>query len=342
VFDFSRTFRAAVLRQSRAPLTVIDVHPPKLRSDEALVSVEYAGVCRSQVMEIDGSRGRDEWLPHMLGHEAVGKVIKVGDETYKEILGRRAVLSWIRNPTDVVSNRQYLSKDGSIINAGDVTTFSEYTVVPVRRLHLLSSELDSRILTLFGCALVTGAGMVARHFEQDKQNSCLIVGFGGIGSSAALMSTYLFGQEPTIIDTSHDRRTLAKKLGFKKVYSPTSPELADNKFDICFEAGGSIESIEFAFSKLTSNGRLVFASHPAFSKKLKIDPYELIRGKQIFGTWGGEIFETQQLQGILDSVQKSNFDLEMLIGEEFTLENVNSAIDAARSATSGRILLRMK
>ena len=34
-------------------------------------------------MEIEGKRGKDKWLPHLLGHEAYGKVIDIGSNVKK-------------------------------------------------------------------------------------------------------------------------------------------------------------------------------------------------------------------------------------------------------------------
>ena len=35
-------------------------------------------MCGSQLGEIDGVKGKDKYLPHLLGHEAVGEVIETG------------------------------------------------------------------------------------------------------------------------------------------------------------------------------------------------------------------------------------------------------------------------
>ena len=42
---------------------------------QILVELKYSGVCRSQLMEVRGLRGKDKYLPHLLGHEGCGKVI---------------------------------------------------------------------------------------------------------------------------------------------------------------------------------------------------------------------------------------------------------------------------
>ena len=62
---------------------------------QVFVKIYYSGVCRSQLMEVRGLRGPDPWLPHMLGHEAVGEVVEVGDavtSAYNEYNSEKKVL----------------------------------------------------------------------------------------------------------------------------------------------------------------------------------------------------------------------------------------------------------
>ena len=66
--------RGAVLVQVGQPLEIMDLVIPELSYGQVLVDMHYSGVCRSQLMEADGHRGYDRWLPHLLGHEGVGEV----------------------------------------------------------------------------------------------------------------------------------------------------------------------------------------------------------------------------------------------------------------------------
>ena len=69
-----KSFKAAVLYKINTPLKMIDCKFPSLKKGQVLVKNLYSGICRSQIMEIDGLRGKDNWLPHLLGHEGVGGI----------------------------------------------------------------------------------------------------------------------------------------------------------------------------------------------------------------------------------------------------------------------------
>ena len=74
-----KTMKAAVLTKLRSPLEVIRIELPKtLEVGQVLVKIHYSGICGSQIGEIDGAKGEDKFLPHLLGHEASGTVVAVG------------------------------------------------------------------------------------------------------------------------------------------------------------------------------------------------------------------------------------------------------------------------
>ena len=91
------TLTAAVLRKHGDPLEIVDdILIPRLRDYQCLVDIHFSGVCHSQLMEARGWRGPDPFLPHMLGHEATGEIIKVGPKVKKFAPGDRVVIGWIK------------------------------------------------------------------------------------------------------------------------------------------------------------------------------------------------------------------------------------------------------
>ena len=72
-------FKAAILRKARAQLSqeIIQFDGP-LSHGQVLVKVFYSGVCGKQIDEIQEKGGKDNYIPHLLGHEGVGVVIDIG------------------------------------------------------------------------------------------------------------------------------------------------------------------------------------------------------------------------------------------------------------------------
>ncbi|MFM8436713.1 MAG: alcohol dehydrogenase catalytic domain-containing protein, partial [Planctomycetia bacterium] len=71
--------RAAILVEQKKPLVIEDVEVPALKLGQVLVKVLTSGICGSQIGEIEGVKGPDKFLPHLLGHEGCGEVLEVGE-----------------------------------------------------------------------------------------------------------------------------------------------------------------------------------------------------------------------------------------------------------------------
>jgi S-(hydroxymethyl)glutathione dehydrogenase/alcohol dehydrogenase len=71
--------KAAILVETNQPLVVADIEPPReLSFGQVLVKIHYSGICGAQINEIEGAKGPDKFLPHLLGHEGSARVLDVG------------------------------------------------------------------------------------------------------------------------------------------------------------------------------------------------------------------------------------------------------------------------
>lgn len=337
-----KKFRAAVLRDVGSSLKVETLLTPNLSENEALVRVIYSGICASQIMEIRGKRGNDRWLPHLTGHEGIGIVEEVGSRIHADLVGMKVILTWLRPKNTFTSNRTYVSENGEKINSGPVVTLTEILVTDISRLHVVKSALPDEVLALFGCALPTGCGMVLNVRERlnNEQLKVIVMGFGGIGSAAAIALRGL-GFIPDVWDISSSRRYLAGQMGFNLIESYEHLQTLRNKYDFCFEATGQKEGIELSMEMISFNGTSIFASHPASGEKIIIDPYDLIRGKRIEGVWGSNKIDANFFHELESVILKSGIDLDLLIGRIFSLDSVNDAILNAERQIAGRTLIRL-
>jgi S-(hydroxymethyl)glutathione dehydrogenase/alcohol dehydrogenase len=290
-------------------------------------------------MEQQGKRGEDKWLPHLLGHEGFGEVIEIGSGVSKCKPGDRVVLTWIEGFGINAENAIYSDHDGNRINSGKVTTFSTLTVTSENRLFLAPSGFPDRFLALFGCALLTGGGMALKYGTNPDVKKISIVGFGGIGSAAALVLKGMGKSHIDVIETAIEKRIQAHNLGFTNVYPAFNSNF--NEYDLVIEATGTTLAIEKGFESLNNTGTLVFASHPEFGSKISLNPHELIKGKRIFGTWGGDVNLDVDVLKIAHFLRNSGSDLNYLIGEEFSIDEVNEGLAYLDSGKTGRPLLKL-
>ena len=144
-----RHMRAAILYEQKKDLVIDDVTLPRtLDYGQVLVKVFYSGICGSQIGEIDGVKGEDKYLPHLLGHEGSGKVIGVGAGVTSLKPGNLVVLHWIKGMGIDSAPPLYRWREKPL-NAGWVTTFNEYAIVSENRATVMPSDFDLKLATPF-------------------------------------------------------------------------------------------------------------------------------------------------------------------------------------------------
>ena len=147
------TTQAAILTEQRQPLVVDTIELPKsLEVGQVLVEVHCSGICGSQLGEIDGVKGDDRFLPHLMGHEGFGKVLEVGAGVRYVKRGDSVVLHW-RPGAGIQSETPKYTWRGKPLNAGWVTTFNRHAVVSENRTKVPADTNPD--VALFGCAVTT-------------------------------------------------------------------------------------------------------------------------------------------------------------------------------------------
>ncbi|WP_143871775.1 alcohol dehydrogenase catalytic domain-containing protein [Catenovulum sediminis] len=336
-----------VLISPNKPLEIVrGISIGALKQGQVVVRILYAGLCHSQLMEARGLRGEDKYLPHMLGHEGVGIVEQVGEGVTKVKLGDKVVLGWIKGEGLDAGGTQYDSPIGTI-NAGAVTTFSTYSVVSENRVVKIPQDFDEKLAVLLGCALPTGAGIVLNQLKPEANSSVLVMGLGGIGLSALLALRHFSNIRAIAVDIEPTKLELAKELGAHECYLANENEISKlkntykNGIDYAIEAAGTVETIETAFALIKRGGRCIFASHPKFGDKISIDPFELICGKKIEGSWGGNSKPDKDIPIIADIINKYKLPVHKMLSHEYSLDQINDALDDLEQRKIVRALITM-
>ena len=347
-----KNFKAAVLTHPNKPLAIVtgvECHKPGV--GQVLVKLAFSGGCHSQLMEVRGRRGPDAYLPHLLGHEGSGEVVEIGDGVNKVRPGDLVILGWIKGSGLENGGVQYHCDClPETINAGCVTTFNEYALVSENRVVPLPPGVPLDIAVLFGCAVPTGAGIITNDLRPTAGSSVAVFGLGGIGMSA-LMATMLFQCTKVIaVDVSADKLALAHSFGATHTIDASTSDpvseiqsLTDGLgVDYAVEASGQVKVIEQAFKSIRRGGGVcVFATHPEKGNTISIDPYELICGKQIRGSWGGSSNPDRDIPMFAKLYLEGKLPLEKLITKRYRLDDVNEALDDLENRRIGRPLIEI-
>lgn len=346
-----RTMRAAVLVEQRKPLVVDPVElPEELAYGQVLVEVHYSGVCGSQLGEIDGVKGEDKHLPHLLGHEGSGYVLQVGPGVKHVKPGDAVVLHWMKGNGLEAVPPQYRWR-GQKLNAGWVTTFNPYAVVSENRLTALPPGFDLKRAALFGCAVTTGIGVVMNNARLKVGESIVVFGAGGVGlnviQGAALASAW-----PIIaIDLFDNKLSLARRCGATHLINSNTEDPRQAVRDILGPAGADVvvdntgmpAVIETAYELTAGGGRTVLVGVPRQGHKASLFTLPLHFGKTITGSHGGEAQPSVDIPRYVRLVEAGKLALDMLITHHFPLDEINEAIAQMRSGhVAGRCLIHLE
>jgi S-(hydroxymethyl)glutathione dehydrogenase/alcohol dehydrogenase len=181
-------------------------------------------------------------------------------------------------------------------------------------------------------------------------SSLAILGLGGIGLSALVAAAMFRCEKLIAIDIDEEKLRSARQFGATHTLNATSVNALDAVreitsgigVDYSIEASGLARNIELAFSMVRKNGgRCVFASHPAADERICLDPFDLICGKQIEGSWGGESRPDRDVPIYAEAFLAGCLPLKELLTRRYTLDEINVALDDLANRRVIRALLEI-
>lgn len=346
---FPKKMKAAILVELRKPLVVAEVELPQaLEVGQVLVKIHYSGICGSQLGEIDGVKGEDRYLPHLLGHEASGTVVAVGAGVKYVSPGNRVVLHW-RKGLGVEAEPPSYRWNGEKVNAGLITTFSEYAIVSENRCTVILDDSDLKIAALFGCAVTTGFGVVVNDAKLSIGESVVVYGAGGIGlniiQAASLVSAY-----PIIaVDVHENRLELALEMGATHIINgkesdvlmSISEVVGDDGVDVFIDNTGQPSIIESGYQITKSQGRVILVGVPRKDNNINVYSLPLHFGKSLKGSHGGGAVPNLDIPRYHNLYRQGRLKLDKVITDEFRIDQINDAICCMRSGeVKGRCVVR--
>lgn len=338
-----------MLFEQGQPLGLVDLEIPAPQPGQVIVDIAHSGVCHTQLLEVSGQRGPDRFLPHTLGHEASGTVLDIGARVSKVKPGDHVVLSWIKGLGADVPSTVYQSDRGAV-NSGAISTFMQQTVTCENRVTPIPEAMPLREAALLGCAVLTGAGIVLNAAGITPSSSVVIFGVGGIGLNAVLAADFVGATTIIAVDLFDHKLALAREVGATHLVNAREQDPLAKVLEItggagtdyAIESAGRPETMETAFRCVRDNGGLcVLAGNLPHGERICLDPFDLIRGKRLIGTWGGETQPDRDILMYVDLYLSGKLRLDPLITDSYRLSDVNLALESLEQGKVGRSLIDM-
>lgn len=244
--------KAVVVNGTCTGVEVVDHDIPKTGYGEALVKVEYCGVCHTDLHVAHGDFG--EVPGTILGHEGIGVVVEVGEGVTTLSIGDRASIAWFFEGCGhceyCTTGRETLCR--SVKNAGYSVDggMSEYALVTADYAVKVPENLDPAQASSITCAGVTTYKAI-KESEVRPGDWIAIYGAGGLGNLAIQYAKKVFNAHVVAVDINNDKLNLAKESGADIIIN--GKEVEDVPGKIQELTGGCHGAVVTAVSKVAFN-----------------------------------------------------------------------------------------
>ena len=344
-------FRAAILTELKQPLVIEEIEAAPLRFGQVLVRILCSGICGAQINEIEGAKGPDKFLPHLLGHEATAIVEEIGEGVTSVKVGDRVICHWRKGAGLQAPVGSYSSKSFPKINSGWVTTFSEYSVVSENRVTRVPADFDPEIGALFGCAVTTALGVINNNAKLGIGESIAVFGTGGVGLNIIQFAARVAAHPIIGIDLHDHKLALAKSLGATHVFNSAKCNVREEILklvgpqgvDVAIENTGVTEVIETAYELTGPQGRVILVGvPPKAARKPSIYTLPLHFNKVLTGSEGGSCRPEVDIPKLVRLVTAGKLNFDGLITARYKLDQINDAIaDLKAGRIAGRCMVHM-
>jgi len=328
---------AAILVEQRKPLVIDEVELPALKRGQVLVEIHATRVCGSQIGEVDGVKGPDKFLPHLLGHEAGAIVLEVGPEVTHVAPGDRVVCHW-RPGAGIDAGGAVYDWNGTKVNAGPITTFQKYAVISENRLTKVPPDTDFELCCLLADTLTTGFGVINNDAKVQRGESVVIFGVGGIGLGVVLGAKLAGASRIVAVDLHEHKLEKARAYGATHIVDASSGDAAKQiekilggLADVVIDGTGNPKVIEEAYDLTRMRGgRCVLFGVLPKDKKISIQTLPLHFGRTLTGSEGGQSRPDEDIPKILSQVARGEFDPSGFVNRRGSLSEVNEVMAEMR------------
>ncbi|MFS9236260.1 alcohol dehydrogenase AdhP [Streptococcus sanguinis] len=310
-----------------------------LETGEALVDIEYCGVCHTDLHVAHGDFGK---VPgRVLGHEGIGIVKEIAPDVKSLKVGDRVSVAWFFEGCGTceycTTGRETLCR--TVKNAGYSVDggMAEQCIVTADYAVKVPEGLDPAQASSITCAGVTTYKAIKEAQLQPGQWT-VIFGAGGLGNLAVQYAKKVFNAHVFAVDINNDKLALAKEVGADIVIN--GHEVEDVAALIQEKTGGAHSAVVTAVSKVAFNqavdsvragGRVVAVGLPSEMMDLSIVK-TVLDGIQVIGSLVG----TRK-----DLEEAFQFGAEGLVAPVVQKRPVSDAVDVFDEMEAGTIQGRM-
>src|SRR3712207_4341177 len=272
------------------PLALTTIERRDVGPNDALIEIEYAGICHSDIHTVNGDWGPQPF-PVVPGHEIVGVATEIGSAVTRHKIGDRVgvgcMVSSCRECANCRNGDEQYCLDGMVPTyAGtdrDGTTtqggYSTHVVVDAHYVLSVPQSLAAAAAAPLLCAGITTYSPL-RRWGAGPGKRVAVVGLGGLGHMAVKLASAM-GAEVTVLSQSLKKQEDGLRLGAQHYHATSDPDTfaqLAGRFDLIVNTVSAVVDVDAYLSLLAVDGALVNVGAPA--EPLRLNAMSLIGGRR--------------------------------------------------------------
>lgn len=322
---------------------------PACADDEVLIQVVATSICGTDVHIYewnDWAKSRIP-VPQTMGHEFVGKIVKVGKFVSSHSVGETVVAEThiVCNTCEFcINNKKHICENTKVLGVDTDGAFAQYIAIPAQNAMKVNPKINPDYLSILE---PLGNAVHTVNSTDVKDKTVAVVGCGPIGLMAIDVAKANQAKTIIAIEVNEYRLNKAIELGADIVINPLHEdvtkrimELTDGRgVDVICEMSGKESAIVDAFSYIKAGGHYAMLGVPNGSITINVATDIVFKGITIVGITGRKMFETwDQVKALLDA---DALHLDKIVTHKFPFDQLEEGMTLMESGNCGKVVLFM-
>jgi L-iditol 2-dehydrogenase len=313
---------------------------PSAAPGEVLVRVSSVGVCGSDTHYYRHGRVGSFVVeaPLVLGHEAAGTIVAVGDGVPASRIGQRVSIEPQRPDPDSAETRRgnyNLCPHMRFYGTPPVDgAFCDYVTIGAPFAHPVPDGVSDDAAAL--CEPLSVGIAAVRKAGVNGGSRVLIAGAGPIGIVVTQLARCYGATDIVVSDPDGSRRERARTFGATTLLDPTVDDVADLGVDAFIDASGAPAAVADGIRAVRPTGAVVLVGSGAETMSL---PTQLIQNRELVLT--GVFRYANTWPTAIALVESGRVDLDAMVTARFPLEKAAEALDSDRTPGSVKTVVQV-
>lgn len=358
--------KAVVCREWNKPPVVETVTIESPKRGEVMVKIGACGVCHSDLSATNGTIPLPP--PLVLGHEAAGTIIELGEGVTDIAIGDTVVVSWIpmcgkcrycvmgkpqlcdmsakATVTLPDGTQRFKDKDGKPLNhMAGTGVMAEYATLHRDNVIKSDPSIGMDKAAIVGCAVMTGAGAALNTVHVEPGAVCAVFGAGGVGLNTIQGCAIAGASRIIAVDMSDKKLEFARTFGATDTINPATDGDAVGKImmltgggvDYAFECIGLGSTIAQAYNCLHKGGTAVVVGVSKPTETVTLGAFLMpFQEKVLIGSMYGSARPSIDFPRLLDLYKKGRLKLDELVTATYSIDQAQQAFADLEAGVNAR------